>query len=257
MEALDKPRVALVTGGSRGIGAATCLALAEQGMDVAINYHANADAAERIAAQVRGMGRQAEIFAADLGSESEVEVLAASVLDRFGPVGILVNNGGFGSEVVGRPLVSEMRADHLDLMMRIHVYAPVFLCRALLPTMRMLNRGDVIMVSSQGVQSLGPRMGTYIAAKAAMEAIAGVLAREEREHGIRVNIVSPGLTDTDMGRGLIDRMSGGIVDDNFDANMPFGFVCQPTDVAAAIAYLVSDKGRYVTGQRLSVDGGSF
>jgi NAD(P)-dependent dehydrogenase (short-subunit alcohol dehydrogenase family) len=250
-------RVALVTGGSRGIGASTCLALARNGIDLAIGYRTSEDSATRIAQEVRAMGRRAEIFCADVTVETEAQTLAERALAAFGAIHILINNAGFGSSVVGRPQITEIRLDHLDLLMRAHVYGPLTLCRALVPQMRKHERGDVIMVSSSGVQMLGRNMGNYIMAKAAMEAMAGVLAREERSHGIRVNIVAPGLTDTDMGLGFM-RMRAGIESmRDVDAKMPFGFVCQPSDVANTVAFLISDKARYITAQRLTLDGGNF
>jgi 3-oxoacyl-[acyl-carrier protein] reductase len=250
-------RVALVTGGSRGIGASTCLALARNGIDLAIGYRTSEDSAQRIAQEVRAMGRRAEIFGADVTVEVEAQTLAEQALAAFGAIHILINNAGFGSGVVGRPQITESRLDHLDLLMRAHVYGPLTLCRALVPQMRKHERGDVIMVSSSSVQMLGRNMGTYIMAKAAMEAMAGVLAREERSHGIRVNIVAPGLTDTDMGLGFMKMRAGIESMRDVDAKMPFGFVCQPSDVANTVAFLISDKARYITAQRLTLDGGNF
>jgi len=250
-------RTALVTGGSRGIGASTCLALARNGIDVAIAYHTSENAAHMIAEKVRAMGRRAEIFRADITAEADAQALAEQALRAFGAIHVLINNAGFGSGVVGSPQITEIRLDHLDLLMRAHVYGPLTLCRALVPQMRTHERGDVIMVSSSTVQMLGRNMGTYIMAKAAMEAMAGVLAREERSYGIRVNIVAPGLTDTEMGLGLMRKRAGIESMRDLDAKMPFGFVCQPSDVANAIAFLVSDEARYITAQRLTLDGGNF
>ncbi len=254
---MTRQRSALVTGGGRGIGAATCMALAADGIDLAINYRSDRAAADRIAAQVRDMGRRAEIFAADIADETSADWLGAQVLDAFGAVDILINNAGFGTSVAGRPGVTELRLDHVDLLMRAHVYGPIALCRRLVPQMRALGRGDVVMVSSVAVQSLSTNMATYVMAKAAMEALAHVLAREERGNGVHVNIVAPGLTDTDMGLGLMQRTSGVQTMREVDAGMPFGFVCQPADIANAIAFLVSERGRYVNGQRITVDGGTF
>jgi NAD(P)-dependent dehydrogenase (short-subunit alcohol dehydrogenase family) len=123
--------------------------------------------------------------------------------------------------------------------------------------MRALERGDVVMVSSVAAQLHGPRMGVYAIAKSGMESMAFTLAKEERAHGIRVNIVSPGLVETDMGKRLVQFRSG--VEDirTLDANSPFGFVCQPEDIANAVAFLVSEEGRCITDQRITVNGGGF
>ena len=123
--------------------------------------------------------------------------------------------------------------------------------------MTLIGRGDVIMVSSVAAQGYGPRMGVYAIAKAGMEAMAYTLAKEERQHGIRVNVVAPGLVETDMGK-LLMNFTRGVGDmRQLDPNMPFGFVCQPEDIANAIAFLCSDEGRYITNQRLTVNGGGF
>ena len=123
--------------------------------------------------------------------------------------------------------------------------------------MRAMERGDVVMISSIAAQLLRSNSGTYNIAKAGMEALALTLAKEERPHGIRVNIVAPGLVDTDMGRGLI-KLTQGVTDmRKLDDGSPFGFVRQPQDIAGTVAFLVGDGGRYITGQCFTVDGGSF
>jgi NAD(P)-dependent dehydrogenase (short-subunit alcohol dehydrogenase family) len=250
-------RTALVTGGSRGIGAAICLELANRGADIAINYHANLKAADEVAAAVRKLGRRAETFAADIGVEAEAEDLAAQALKAFGSIDILVNNAGIGSAAVGRPLVVDTTIEKIDWHIRTHVYGPLVLCRALVPQMRTRGRGDVIMISSIAAQSLGVNMGTYNVAKAGMEALAMTLAKEERQHGIRVNIVAPGLVDTDMGLSLM-KFTAGVEDmRTLDARMPFGYVCTPGDIANSVAFLVGEEGRYITGQRFTVNGGTF
>ncbi len=112
------------------------------------------------------------------------------------------------------------------------------------------------MVSSFAAQALRAHMGAYSVSKAGMEAIAFTLAKEEREHGIRVNIVAPGLVDTDMGDGFLGSV--GTTDKQaYAEHAPFGFICQPRDIAGAILYLCSDEGRYVTGQRITVNGGGY
>ncbi len=254
---MSEDRVALVTGGGRGIGAATCLALARRGLSLAINYRSDRAAAEAVAEQVRALGQRAETFAADIADEDEVATLTQQVLAAFGRVDILVNNAGFGTLAVGRTRVTETTAEAVDRLMGVHVRGPLALCRALVPRMRGRGGGHVIMVSSVSAERRDPGSLAYAMAKAAMETLGGVLAREEREHNIRVNVVAPGLTDTDMGAETMRAFAG--VEDmrTLDGAMPFGFVCQPEDIANAIAFLVSDDARYITAQRLTVDGGGF
>ena len=250
-------RTALVTGGSRGIGAAVARAFAARGADVAINFVANREAADAVAADVRALGRRAEVYQADVTDAAACEAMARAAVRDLGPIGILVNNAGVGSVSEGQPPIADMQDDQLQHLLNAHVFGPLHLCRLLVPAMRGLPRGDVIMVSSVAAQMYGPRMGVYAIAKAGMEAMAYTLAKEERQHGIRVNIVAPGLVETDMGNKLMSFTRG--VEDlrQLDANSPFGFVCQPEDIANAIVFLCSDEGRYITNQRLTVSGGGF
>jgi NAD(P)-dependent dehydrogenase (short-subunit alcohol dehydrogenase family) len=250
--------VALVTGSSRGIGAGIAAELARAGADVAINYNSNRDAAEATAAALRREhGHRVEVYQADVTDEAQCRSMTDAILAGFGKVDILVNNAGIGSIHVGRPLVAETPPADMQRLYDHHVLGPLYLCRLLVPQMRALPRGDVIMISSQAAQALGARGGTYNVAKAGMEALAFTLAKEEREHGIRVNVVAPGLVETDMTRRLMHETRN--VDDlrQLDATSPFGFMCQPSDIGAAVAFLCSEGARYITNQRLTVNGGGF
>ena len=248
-------RVALITGASRGIGAATALLFAEQGADVAINYHSSPGRAEAVAAQVRALGRRAGVYQADIRSFEDCKRMSEAALRDFGRVDILVNNAGIGYETFGTPLLTETAPDVVQQFLDYNTLGCLNLCRLIVPQMRALPRGDVVMVSSFSAQAMRPHMGAYSISKAGMEAVAFVLAKEEREHGIRVNIVAPGLVDTDMGDGFLGSV--GADKQRYAEDAPFGFICQPRDVAGAIVYLCSEEGRYVTGQRITVNGGGF
>jgi 3-oxoacyl-[acyl-carrier protein] reductase len=248
-------RVALITGASRGIGAATARMFAEQGADVAINYHSSREAAEAVAAGVRSLGRRAEVYQADIRSFDDCRRMRDAVLTDFGRVDILVNNAGIGYETHGTPLVVEIEPDHLMDYIAYNTLGCLYMCKLIVPQMRSLPRGDVVMVSSFSAQALRARMGSYSISKAGMEAIAFTLAKEEREHGIHVNIVAPGLVDTDMGDGFLGSV--GAQKEAYAKNAPFGFICQPRDVAGAIVYLCSEEARYITGQRITVNGGGY
>jgi 3-oxoacyl-[acyl-carrier protein] reductase len=250
-------RVALVTGGSRGIGAAICRVLAQRGADIAVNYNSNAEAAEKVAAEVRALDRTARIYQADVSDEAAAAAMCEQAIADFGKVDILVNNAGVGSSHVGRPLVTETKTDQIDWLVRTHIYGSMYMCRGLVPQMRGLDRGDVIMISSVAAQRMGATSGTYNVAKAGMEALAYTLAKEERQHNVRVNIVAPGLVDTDLGLQLMN-MTQGVTDiHQLDESSPFGYVCTAEDIANAVAFLVSEEGRYITHQRITVNGGGF
>ena len=250
-------RTALVTGGSRGIGRAIALRIAEEGGDIAINFRSGAEAAEETAAAVRGLGRRAETYRADVADRDATDGMIARVIADFEQVDILVNNAGVGSSGVGRPTIADATPEQVDLLMGANLLGPMHICRAIVPHMRNAERSDVIMISSVATQSMGPNMGLYSVSKAGLEALAHTLAKEERQHGMRVNIVAPGLVETDMGQRLIELIPGPNDMRERDAMMPFGYVCQPEDIAAAVAYLLSDDARYITNQRLTVNGGGF
>ncbi len=250
-------RTALITGASRGIGAAIVRTLAARGADVAINFQSSRAAAEEVAGQVRALGRCAAVYQADVSDSAACESMVEAALAELGPISILVNNAGIGSTAVGQPPIADMAPADLQRLLNAHVFGPLHLCKLLVPRMRTLGRGDVVMISSVAAQLYGPRMGVYSIAKAGMEAMAYTLAKEERGHGIRVNVVAPGLVETDMGKRLVGFRQGVENIRDLDERSPFGFVCQPEDIANAVAFLCSDEGRYITNQRITVNGGGF
>jgi len=245
-------RIALVTGGSRGIGRAVALALAEDGADVAIHYNRDEAAAKETTEAIRKLGRRAFPFAAAIQDGPSLAVMVESVQKELGPIGILINNAGVASQ--GRSVL-KTEAEELEKLMRIHALGPHELCKLVLPGMREQPRGDIVMVSSMATKYNAAGGAPYNMGKAAMEALAFTLAAEERRFGIRVNVVAPGLVETEMGRRLAKATLG--VDDlrQLDAQMPFGRVCQPEDIAGTIRHIVSDRSAYTTGQRIGIDGG--
>jgi NAD(P)-dependent dehydrogenase (short-subunit alcohol dehydrogenase family) len=244
-------RTALVTGGGRGIGRAISLALAADGMDVAVTYHRDEAAAAEVVAEVEALGRRACAHRASLESLDDLERLVPAVVADLGPVDVLVNNAGVASR--GRAVADTDPAEPARLLAT-HAVGPHHLCRLVLPSMRTRPRGDIVFISSVATDHHAANGAPYTMGKAAMEALAATLAKEERPHGIHVNVVAPGLVETEMGRRLV-RAAG--VDDlrALDATSPFGRVCQPEDVADVVRFLVSDAAGYLTGQRIRVDGG--
>jgi NAD(P)-dependent dehydrogenase (short-subunit alcohol dehydrogenase family) len=137
----------------------------------------------------------------------------------------------------------------------VHLLGPLALIRAALPQLRTADRADVVAISSTITREFHRGAAAYTLAKSALEAAALTLAREEREHGIRVNIVAPGLVATDMGERLVAATAGGTITE-LEPSYPFGRTCRPPDVAAIVAFLASQDGEYITGQRITVDGGT-
>jgi 3-oxoacyl-[acyl-carrier protein] reductase len=250
-EGLDG-RVALVTGGGRGIGRAICLALAEDGADVALTYRRDADAAQETVAAIEALGRRVAAYAGSVDSLDDDEATVASAVADLGPIDLLVNNAGVASR--GRA-VADTDPDEPGRLLAAHAVGPHHLCRLVLPGMREQPRGDIVFISSVATDHMAANGAPYNMAKAAMEALAMTLAKEEQRHGIHVNVVAPGLVETEMGRRLVK--AGGVEDiSTLHPHMPFGRVCQPEDVAAVVRFLVSDAAGYVTGTRVRVDGGA-
>jgi NAD(P)-dependent dehydrogenase (short-subunit alcohol dehydrogenase family) len=246
-------RVALVTGGSRGIGRAIALALAAGGADVAINYRRDEDSARATVEDIEALGRKAAAYQASIDDEAADQAMVDDALSTFGHVDILVNNAGIASR--GGSVVKTDPAE-LVRVIGTHAIGAHHLCRMLVPQMRERERGDIVMISSMATQTHGAGGAPYNMAKAALEALAFTLAKEERKHNIHVNVVAPGLVDTEMGRRLVKGAMG--VEDirTLDAAMPFGRVCTPDDVANVVLFVASDAASYVTGQRIYVEGGA-
>lgn len=245
-------RVALVTGGSRGVGRAIAIGLAEDGADVAVNYRRDQEAAEEVVAAIKALGRKAFAYGASVDDFEQDAEMVAQIEADLGPVGILVNNAGIASR--GQSVADTDPAE-LNRVIGVHALGPHYLAKLVLPGMREQERGDIVMISSAATKSLGANGAPYNMGKTAMEALAFTLAKEERPYGVRVNVVAPGLVETEMGRRLM-RATAGVKDlRELDAMMPFGRVCQPDDVANVVRYLVSPRNSYVTGERLYCDGG--
>ena len=245
-------RIALVTGGSRGIGRATALALARAGADVAISYASDAAAASDCVDAIRAEGRRGLAVRAPAEDVDAQRRLAGAVHTELGPVDILVNNVGYDWD--GTP-VAETRVEDLARVMRVNALAAHQLCGLLLPEMRKRPRGDIVMVSSTVTEVLGAGYAPYAMSKAALEALAFVLAKEERAHDIHVNVVAPGLVEAGMGLDYLNRTGAADVGD-VAALAPYGRVCQPEEVASVVCFLVSEAASYVNGQRVYVQGGS-
>ncbi len=219
---------------------------------VFISYRRDEEAAKRTEEEIRRFGRRGARYRASVDRPEEVEALTEALLRDFGAVDILVHNAGIASR--GHSVVDTDPAE-LERVVRVHALGPHHLSQKLLPAMRTRPRGDIVMISSVATLFHAPGGAPYSMGKAAMEALAFTLAKEERPHGIHVNVVAPGLVETEMGRRLV-RATRGIEDlRSLDAAMPFGHVCKPEEVASVVRFLVSDAAGYVTGEKINVHGG--
>jgi 3-oxoacyl-[acyl-carrier protein] reductase len=248
-------RVALVSGGGRGIGRGISELLAAEGAAVAVNYRRDRTAAEETVEAITQAGGVARAYEASIDDADADAAMVEAITSDLGVVDLLVCNAGIASR--GQSVADTDPAE-LVRVLHTHAVGAHHLCRLTIPAMRSRPRGDVVMISSVATSHYAGFGAPYNMGKAALEALAYTLAKEERPHGIHVNIVAPGLVETDMGVRLTRALTGQRELQNLralDASSPFGHVCQPSDIAEVVAFLCGDGAGYVTGQRIEVDGG--
>ncbi len=246
-------RVAIVTGGSRGIGRGIALELAASGAAVAVNFRRDEESAAETVREIESGGGRAKAIQASVTERDQVDALAEAALAEFGHVDIVVSNAGIASR--GNSIADTEPAE-LDRLMLTHAFSAARLAQLLLPQMRERPRGDFVMISSSEVTYMRAGSGPYNMAKSALEAMAMTMAKEEAEHGVHVNVVAPGLVATDMGDRLVKAKLGVSEVSELDAAQPFGRICRPEDIARVVRFLVSEDAGMVTGQRIVVDGGA-
>ncbi len=237
-------RGALVTGASRGIGAATAVALDRAGARVALTGR-DRSRLEQVASTLE---HDPVVLDADLADASVPARLAADVLATLGHVDVVVNNAA----VAARLPTVDMDAELIDGLFAVNVRAPLLLIAALVPSMSARGRGSIINLSSVSGVTGTPRRAAYAATKGALDAATRSLARELGPVGIRVNSVAPGVVDTDL--WAKNKAVPGVVEE-IEAQTPLGRWSTPEDIADVIVFLASDASRFITGETLSADGG--
>ena len=241
-------KVAVVTGGGRGIGRSIALKLASAGVDVAILYRKRPEPAAEVKAEIEKMGRRVEAYQCDVSDQDRVHEVFSEIKEAFKRIDILVNNAGLAS---WGNFIHDTTFVEWDKIMKANIYGPYNCIREVLPLMREQKGGHIISMSSVITQVNPPTGGPYAVAKAGLEALTKVVANEELGNNIHVNAVAPGLVETEMGRKLV-----GVEDmKTMYPQMPFGRACQPEDIANMVIYLVSEEGSYIQGQVIHINGG--
>ena len=243
-----KGKLALITGGGRGIGRAIALELAGRGADILINYVRHPDDANATAAELRALGVKADTLRANVADDEHVERMFGEIRERFGYLDILVNNSASG---VNRSS-TELTAHHWDWTLNVNARGAWLCASAALPLMQARGGGAVVSISSLGASRVMRDYFLVGVSKAALEAVTRYLAVELAPHGVRVNAVSGGLVETEAlksfawGRDVVDQTT---------SRTPAGRMVEPEDLAKAVAFLCTDAAAMIRGQTILVDGG--
>ncbi|PTM59100.1 3-oxoacyl-[acyl-carrier-protein] reductase [Desmospora activa] len=239
-------KIAMVTGGSRGIGRAVAVDLAKAGADVAVLFAGNFDAAEETASRIRETGQRAEIIQCDVADAAQVNEAVKQVVESFGRIDILVNNAGITRD----NLMLRIKEEDWDQVINTNLKG-VFLCTKAVTRPMMKQRfGRIINISSVVGLVGNPGQANYTAAKAGVIGLTKTAAKELASRGITVNAIAPGFIETDMTTKLGDDVQKELLD-----QIPLSRFGKAEDIAHAVTFLASDRASYITGQTLKVDGG--
>lgn len=241
-------QVALVTGASRGLGASIALSLGRRGARVAVNTFGSPEKARAVADAIRDQGGEAEVFKADVRDEEQVRAMVAAVEGRFGPVEILVCNAT-GPQPFVR--LEDLTWRHCLDQLEFFVKSPLLLAQAVVPGMKARKGGRIIQIGSEVFEKGIPQFSNYVQAKGAQLGLTKSWANELAPWQITVNLVAPGWIPTERHAGDSQEMK-----DAYAAGVPMKRMGAPEDIGEAVAFLASDSARFITGQRLSVNGGN-
>jgi len=240
-------RIALITGASRGIGRACALALSEAGSRVALAAR-NQEQLESLAGEIRAAGREAFPIAMDLTSSDSIKDAIGRVAKEFGPIHILVNNGGITKD----NLALRMKKEDWDVVLATNLTGAFLAIQQVLQGMMRERWGRIINISSVVGEMGNPGQANYVASKAGLIGLTKAIAQEMGSRNITVNAVAPGFIETDMTHGLTPELKEKLL-----ANVPLKRMGQPADIASAVRFLASDDASYITGHVLDVNGGLY
>jgi len=244
-------KTVVITGGGGGIGGATCRRFAREGASVAV-FDMNADSAEKVAAAIRAEGGRAEAFRCDITDRASVDAAVAATETRLGPIEVLVNNAGWD---VFKPFTKTEPAQW-EKLIAINLVGALHMHHAVLPGMAARKKGRIVNIASDAARVGSSGEAVYAACKGGLVSFSKTIAREHARHGVTVNVVCPGPTDTALfaeykeGAGNPEKLM-----EAFTRSIPLGRIGQPDDLPGAVLFFASDDAAYVTGQVLSVSGG--
>jgi 3-oxoacyl-[acyl-carrier protein] reductase len=241
-----KDRVALVTGGSRGIGRGIVKALAAEGAKVAFVYRGNEQAANSLVQEVQAAGGTAKAYQCDVTRTDDAQKVAESVEKDLGTINILVNNAG----IIHDDLFVRLEPEKWNAVMQTNLGGTYNFCRAVAYSMMKQRKGRIINISSVAAEHVNPGQTNYAASKGAINAFTRALAVELASRGVTVNAIAPGFIETDMSEAVRNKAG-----DLIKKMIPMRRLGQPDDIAKAAVFLASDDASYLTGQVLTVDGG--
>lgn len=246
-ELTSKNRVALVIGGSGGIGSVTCVALAKAGFDVAIHYHKNSDAAEAVKAEIEALNNNACIWGCDITKEKDVRNMVGGLTRKMGTISILIN---CSTPIIPAIKFSDLLWQDFQVHLNNQVKGMLHLVQSVLPMMEAENFGKIIQIDTKYIDAPETNMVPYITAKSAIRGFSKALANDLGPKGILVNTVSPGMTDTDLISEVSARQRMVLA-----AKTPLRRLATPQDIAKVIVFLASDDSNYLCGETIRVNGG--
>lgn len=241
---MDK-KVVLITGSSRGIGAACATEFAGAGYNVVIHCNNNVERAKEVSEACKALGAEVLVFQADVSKYDECEKLVKATIEKFGHIDVLVNNAGieFNGSIIDTPI------EKFDQVMKVNAYGPFFMSKLVVPYMLEKNAGSIIFMSSTSAATGASASSAYASSKAALIGLTKTLARDLAPKGINVNAICPGPIETDMVANLPEEIKNWIKSSVFACRLG-----KPEEVGATAVFLASEKANYITGQTLTVDG---
>ncbi len=241
-------KIALITGASRGIGAACAIKLAQDGFHVILNYTSSEAAAKEVQGKITSVGGKADLCQFDVSNPDQVDEKFTWIAKTFGPVGVLVNNAGITID----GLIIRMKNEDLDKTLSVDLKGAIYCTRAACKQMMREKSGSIIQISSVIGEMGNAGQAAYAAAKAGLIGFSKSVAKELGSRQVRVNVVTPGFITTDMTQALTDAQKEAIL-----RNIPLGTLGTVEDVAGLVAFLASPASQYMTGQVIGVNGGMY